>query len=245
MLAGTQEQVIEELGEFLKKYPPPCKVAIKINLSSPPSALSPKTDPVFLSNVLSYLLRLGYNISIVEGAHGFLEQNLISIGMGDYLGHSSISLIDIDKEEDVVWIKRNGRCYPLPKALNEMDVRIALPCATKRPGYLFSCNVKTFVGILPSSLCQNGTISVFSRPMIHEDLTVTISDLYQIVCETIPFHFYLNGGNTISEKTSMRSLPLFYCSSNPIELDEYLVNVLQVDCPGYLQRLKMIINGDE
>jgi uncharacterized protein (DUF362 family) len=83
-------------------------------------------------------------------------------------------LLDVDEEREVLMISQGGRNYPIPRKLQKMDVRIAVPCATKRPGYLYSNNVKTFVGLLPRSMCQNGTNSAFSRPMIHEDLKETV-----------------------------------------------------------------------
>jgi len=181
---------------------------------------------------------MGHYVVLVEGANGYLRENINAIGLGYHLKSSSVDILDIDKETEVLMVSRGGRCYPIPKILQKMDVRLAVPCATKRPGYLFSCNVKTFVGILPRGLCQNGTDSAFSRPMIHEDLTETVSDLYRVICETIPFHFYINGGNTISEMSSPLMLPYYCCSTNPIELDVHLAQVLKVELPYYLVRLK-------
>lgn len=238
--SGSREQVISCLANFMGKFLPPCSVGIKINLSSPPSAVAPKTDPVFLSDILACLIRMGYSVTLVEGANGHLRENLTAIGLERFLCEPTVGLLDTDLEEDVLWKELHGRRYPIPKCLQCLDVRLAVPCATKCHGFVFSCNVKTFVGLLPRSKCVNGTDSTFSRPIIHEDLTETISDLYRIVCETIPFHYYLNGGNTFSEASILRELPEYYCSADPIELDAYIASILHTELPEYLTRLNKI-----
>lgn len=237
MVTGNAHEVLGYLETFMKGYLPPCRVGIKINLSSAPSTHSPKTDACFLDVIISCLLQLGYKVTLIEGAQGYLRENIIAIGLGRYLIDPNFSLIDIDEEKDVIWVNRNGRRYPIPEVLKCMDVRIAVPCASKRNGFLFSCNVKTLVGLLPCSLCRNGTDSVFSRPIIHENLAETVSDLYYIINEISPFHFYMNGGNTISETSLLHDLPAYYCSTDPIELDVYLAGILQTEIPEYLKRL--------
>lgn len=238
MVAGSLEEILVQFGGFLCDFPPPKNIAIKINLSSPPSVNSPQSDAGFLKRIIDFLLVKGYSVTLVEGAGGYLRENLEAVGLQSYLQKSSVHWIDLDTEKEVFIVERGKRAYPIPKVLTQADLRVAIPCATKRKGYLFSCNVKTFVGLLPRELCQNGTNSVFSRPMIHEDLTETVSDLYLVIQEVIPFHFYLNGGNTVTEMLDIDILPQYYCSSDPVELDEYLADVLQVEHPGYLKRLK-------
>ncbi len=238
MLAGSKDRILAALGEFIREYSLPCRVAIKINLSSLPTVSSPKTDAAFLSDILSFLLDYGCDVTLAEGADGCLRDHVAAIGLERFLSHPHFDLLDTDLEADrVLWVERGGRRYPIPAALETMDLRMAVPCASKRPGYLFSCNVKTFVGLLPRSLCRNGSEAPFTRPFIHEDLAETVSDLYRIICETVPFQLFLNGGNTISDSSPIRQLPQYYCSTDPVQLDAMLVGLLQAPWPPYLTRL--------
>lgn len=243
MVSGSLNCILNQMELFLSDYPPPLDIAIKINLQSPPLPLAPRTDASFLEQIIDRLLSKGYSVTLVEGADGHLRENISAVGLGKYLDTPRVKCIDLDTEDDVLLIERGNRQYPIPRVLLRSKLRLAAPCATKRHGYLFSCNVKTFVGILPRSMCQNGTSSLFSRPMIHEDLEVTVSDLYGVVMETVPFQFYLNGGNTISEFSDIRTLPRYYCSNDPIELDEHIANILQAEIPPYLVRLKKLVKN--
>lgn len=238
MIIGNKEHILAAFTKWIQKYPSPCRVAIKINLPFLPMSSSPKTDADFLDDVVSCLLAHGYYVTLIEGANGHLKDYVEAIGLGHFFTNPNFNLIDTDNETNrVLWVSRGGRNYPLPAILKSMDIRLAIPCATKRPGFLFSCNIKTFVGLLPRIYCQNGLDVRFSRPLIHENLTETISDLYQIVCEQIPFHLFMNGGNTVSDASPILTLPQYYCSTDPIELDLLLVNLLQTQCPPYLTKL--------
>lgn len=238
MLEGDQDRVFDRLKEKIGTFRVPPKVAVKINLSSPPGHGKVRTDADILSSAVESMISYGCDVTIVEGANGHLRENLSIIGLDRLLNEPTVHWLDLDMEDEIIWKECHQRRYPLPKILADMDLRIALPAVTKRPGYLFSGNVKTFVGILPRRLCRDGKQTSFSRPMIHDDLTETVSDLYLIVQETMPFHIFINGGNTVSEYSDITSLPYCYFGTDPIELDEYLADVLNAPVPGYLARLK-------
>lgn len=240
MQSGTLVQILDNLGEFLSSFSVPLHIGIKINLQSPPQINAPRTDKILLECVIKYLLERECFVTILEGADGHLRENMINIGLGKLLMNPRVNCVDLDMETDIEFYEKGQRKYPIPKVLQKMDIRIAIPCATKRTGYMFSCNVKTFVGILPRNFCQNGINSNFSRPLIHEDLTETVSDLYCIVEKVALFHFYINGGNTFSEGSNIRYLPQYFCSTDPVELDEQIAQILRTEEPGYLKRLKKI-----
>lgn len=222
----------------MKKYNKPISIGIKINLSSPTKEEAPKTDAYLLRNIIEKLTSVGHKVILYEGANGHLYENIVKLGVGDLVDGELVSCVDLDFEKDVDLIEKNGRRYAIPQKLKNVDVRIAVPCATKRKGFLFSCGVKTFVGVVPRKYCQNGRESVFSRPLFHEDLDTTISDLYLIIEEYVPFSFYITGGNTISEKKDIKILPEYYISDNAVQLDECILNVLGEDEPKYLQHIR-------
>lgn len=238
MISGDINHVMDELIRELQVFAAPPSVAVKINLPSPPRTGTVHTDAQLLRHTVSCLTSHGCDVTIVEGADGYLRNNLSLIGLDGVLNNSSVHCLDIDLEEKIIWRELNRRRYPLPNVLADMDMRIAIPCTTKRLGYLFSGNVKTMVGLLPRKLCLNGETSNFSRPMIHEDLTETVSDLFLIVQENMPFRFFINGGNTLSETCEITRFPQYYVGSDPVAMDEYLAGQLNVPLPDYLIRLK-------
>lgn len=237
MIAGNLDVVMNQLRQELEAFSTPPRVAVKINLSSPPRPGVIRTDVELLRHTVSCLADCSCEVTIAEGANGHLKENLSLIGL-DSLLNASVHCMDLDLEEDVVLKNCHGRQFPLPLALTDMDLRIALPGTTKRAGHLFSGNVKTMVGLLPRRLCQNGEDSVFSRPMIHEDLTETVSDLFLIVQKTMPFRLFINGGNTISDACGITRFHQYYIGSNAVAMDECLANQLQVPLPDYLKVLK-------
>ena len=215
-------------------------VAIKINYQSPPREGSPRTDLLTLHRLIETLLPLGCGVSLMEGADGKLDAYLKRTSLWRFICENDVGIIDVDTLDDFTVLYRRGRRYPLPNVLREFDVRIALPCASKRPGYLFSCNVKTFVGLLPRKLCDSTdkALSRYSRPMIHENLTEAIVDTYELVRQFAPFDAYINGGNTFSENSNTLDLGECFVSNDPIELDLLVARELRCSPPEYLQLLQ-------
>lgn len=215
-------------------------VVIKINYQSPPRQESPRTDLLTLRRLIETLLHLGCSVSLIEGADGKLGAYLERSSLGYFIRENDVGVIDIDTLDDFTVLYRRGRRYALPNLLRQFDVRIALPCASKRPGYLFSCNVKTFVGLLPRKLCGSAdkALSGYSRPMIHENLTETIVDTYELTRQFASFDVYINGGNTFSEYSKIRDLGECYVSDNPVELDLLMARELCCPPPDYLRLLQ-------
>jgi uncharacterized protein (DUF362 family) len=241
----SKEDIIAALGFAIAFSPVPQRVGIKINLPSLPTPQAPKTDPDLLVSIIDFLAKCGCSVTILEGAKGHLSDHLVSMGLKTFLKERSVSALDIDHEQDVTFYEKNGRRYAIPNALQRLNLRIALPCATKRPGYLFSCNVKTFVGLLPRDFCQNGTLSIFSRPIVHEDLTITVSDIFLLVNQHAPFQFYINGGNCISETSDILKLPACYLSKDAVALDFQMASHLKTPPPPYLLRLRSELSGEK
>jgi uncharacterized protein (DUF362 family) len=242
MIQGSKEKILSELSQCLPAASLARRIGIKINLQSPPEPTIPRTDVSFLFDVITLLVHRGHSVTILEGANGHLQDNLKHIGLQDMLALTGVSVIDIDLEQNVTFYERNNRVYSLPDVLREFDIRIAIPCATKRPGYLFSCNVKTFVGLLPRCYCNSKQkeLSNFSRPIVHEDLTCTVTDIFSLFATHMPFFYYLNGGNIFSEYSSLRQLQEYYFSNDAVALDFKILECLNVPPPSYLMRLKTL-----
>jgi uncharacterized protein (DUF362 family) len=123
-------------------------VLIKINLSHPPEPLHPRTDPALLAQVIKYVARHEALCALAEGAGGFLQQDIESIGFGEMVKEYHVKVIDLDGE-DADCIIVGGEEHYLPKCLKDYAVRLGIPAISKRPGMIFSNNVKLFVGAVP------------------------------------------------------------------------------------------------
>lgn len=240
MVTGSKATVFEALEQFLSKTPGVRTIGIKINLPSLPKLHSPRTDISLLSDTVHFLVQKGYYVYLLEGAAGNLRSNLIRAGLQDIVLLDQVSVIDTDLEGEVTIYERNGRRYALPNVLKDFDIRMAVPCASKRRGYLFSCNVKTFVGLLPRKYCtsRGKFLAGYTRPLVHEDIDNAVADIFSLFSFHSPFHLYLNGGNTYSEYTEMRELPQFFLSQDALALDLEIASLLHAEPPAYLLRLK-------
>lgn len=223
------------------------KVAVKINYQSSPRPGSPRTDMDLLACVLDALLGLECEVTIIEGASGKLFELLSQSSISSYLLNDRIDAIDVDLLDNVELICQRGRLYPIPTILQQFDSRIAVPNASKRSGYLFSCNVKTFVGLLPRKLCDSKRqgLSSFSRPMIHEDLDETVADLFFVVQDYAPFSFFINGGRTFSEYSSICDFKKCLISDDPVKLDRIIADWLCAPVPQYLQLVESVVTQDD
>ena len=123
---------------------------IKVNLPRPPDPDRPRTHPGLIRAVVSAVRSRGASCAIAEGANGFLERNIESIGLADFVKENEIKLIDLDLEDDVEMIVIGDETHYIPRCLRGFTCRIAIPATTYLPEMIFSNNVKLFVGAVPS-----------------------------------------------------------------------------------------------
>ncbi len=233
-LSKTINELICQLNRHfhIKNYHD-INVAIKVNFSGLPYFNSPKTDITILYHLVSFLISKGCTVSIIECAGGHLKNNLQKAGFSV----PNVNVLDLDLESEIVHYCYNGKNFTLPRVLETFDLRMALPTTTKRVGYIFSSNVKSFIGLLPSIYCQDGSNKEFTRPSIHDDLHGVVSALYATVQTTTPFTLFVNGGNSVIEGTKINALPLYYWGDDGAELDLHLVNEIGLEVPGYLHNI--------
>jgi uncharacterized protein (DUF362 family) len=208
---------------------------IKINLASPPKPGHPRTDPTILTNVVEYINDHGANCAIIEGADGFLEQNINRAGLEKLIKGQGIKLIDIDLEESEP-VEVNSEIHYLSKCLKDYTVRIGIPVTTKRSGMVFSNNVKLFLGAVPRRLYQTGESKV-PRPGLHINLHKSIANVYQAMMAYAPFNYYVNGGMALIEGPGEFNLKSAYVGKNAVELDHFLLQHLNIETPEYLKLL--------
>jgi uncharacterized protein (DUF362 family) len=213
------------------------RVAIKINLAKPPSVNNPKTDPILLRSVINFLHSEGYEISIIESANGYLEENIRFIGLGKELEMGMFEVVDLDNEMAEKLISKDGDIHWFPKCLKNFDIRIAIPSTSLRHGKIFSNNVKLFVGIVPRRYYQKSDQVGTWRAKIHDDLHRSIANIFVLLSEYAPFHFFINGGNTYIESQLIQTLPKYYISNNGCYLDLHLIRELGINLPDYLLRV--------
>lgn len=217
-------------------------VLIKINLSSPSTKNHPRTDMSILKTIASYIYQNGGRCAIAEGARGFLTENLINSGFEDVLRQHNINVIDIDSEasEEVL---SNGEKHYVPKCFKEYPVRIAIPATSKREGMVYSNNIKLFVGAVPRKMYQLDNTAAnghFPRPGIHQNLHLSVANLFLAVERYSPFQFYINGGLSYNEKIGEFSFENVFIGNNALELDCHIYHIYFNNCeyPQYLDILK-------
>lgn len=213
-------------------------VLIKINLAHPPEPLHPRTDPSLLVQVIQYLARHESHCAIAEGANGFLHQNIESIGLGDVVKKYHVRLIDLDLE-DTDCVITEGEKHYLPKCLRDYTVRLAIPATSRRPGMIFSNNVKLFVGAVPRRMYQDGE-GGSPRPRVHVDLHRSVANIYRSIMAYAPFHFFVNGGKAMFEDRGEIDLEETLVSDDALELDQFMLDKFGIDSPDYLRRLVTI-----
>lgn len=210
-------------------------VLIKINLSSPPKANSPRTDPKLILEVVSYILERNASCTLVESANGYFYQNLECVGLGELIKEKQVEVIDLDCQE-VEAVTINNELHYLPKCLKDFSVRIGIPSTSKRSGMLFSNNVKLFVGIVPRRMYQEGPLG-YSRPRVHVNLHESIANIFRATMEYSPFHFFINGGKAIIEELGETMIDRIYVGDNPLELDFYFLDKFHIQVPEYIEKL--------
>ena len=191
---------IKEIGlkhEIINKK----DVSIKINLSGIYNKNLPRTDMALLKTVIKYIYQGGGRCTIAEGARGYLIKNLLASDFEDILKQYNIKIIDIDSE-DFDEIMSYGEKHYIPKCFKEYPVRIAIPSTSKREGMIYSNNIKLFVGAVPRKMYQLDSIDSGRsepRPRIHQNLHLSVANLFHAVQSYTSFQFYINGGLSYNE----------------------------------------------
>ncbi|MFC2025909.1 DUF362 domain-containing protein [Chloroflexota bacterium] len=213
-------------------------VLIKINMAAPPKRGHPRTDPTLLKYVIEYLFNYSANCAIVEGADGYLQQNIACTGLERLINDRCITLIDIDSEESER-VEVNGEIHYLPVCLKEFPIRIGIPVTTKRPGLVFSNNVKLFLGIVPRRFYQNGDLRV-PRPALHINLHKSIANVYQALMTYAPFNYFINGGIGLIERNRDFFIRHIYAGNNAVDLDQLVLKDLNIETPEYIKLLNRV-----
>lgn len=217
---------------------------IKINLARPPEPNHPRTDSKLLKSLITYILSNRAKCVVTESAEGYLTENLKQIGLGDLLEHVDIDVIDLD-ESKAIKVEVNGEHHFIPECFYDHHIRIAVPCATKRESMLFSNNVKLFVGAVPRRF-YNDHIKDRYRAKIHENLDVSIANIYIAIMKTVPFQLFINGGNAYYEGKGAFQFDDVYIGNDGIELDIYMQErIFRIPRPEYLDLCSQWLAGKE
>ena len=213
------------------------EVVIKINLARPPEENHPRTDSALLKATVQFFLDRDCKIIICESADGYLKKNLLSLGFGWMNMIPEIQIMDLDEVEyDIVSV--NGQKIAIPTLFNDTQLKISIPCTSKREGMLFSSNVKNFFGATPREIyLREGDGRWRSR--LHDDLTQSVMNVYNAFERFAHFDLYVNGGKAHKETIGDFELNKVYISDNGVELDRYLFERYYSDLkmPEYLKNL--------
>ena len=208
---------------------------IKINLARPSEPGHPRTDPILLTKVLRYFSTKGISCAIAEGANGFLQQNVTQMGLDEVVKENHVKVIDLDQEDFDMVVVDDEQHY-LPRCLRDYPIRIGMPSLSKRPGMIFSNNVKLFVGAVPRCMYQTGEPTT-PRPRVHIDLHRSVANIYRAVMSYAPFGFFINGGKMMIEGQGEMEAAEVLIGDNALELDLYQLRQLNLEIPEYLARL--------
>ena len=225
------------------------KALIKINLARAYTKNHPRTDMALLKKLVNYIYQNGGTCAITEGACGYLTQNLVASGLGDALEHYKVKVIDVDLE-DYDEVLSYGEHHYIPKRFKDYPVRIAIPASSKREEMLYSSNVKLFVGAVPRKMYQlNDIINTIGAPRmrLHQNLDVSVTNLFLAMEKYSKFHFYINGGLAYNENKGEFILPETYVGNDALELDNHMYKTFFNDCeyPEYLKILESRLPADK
>ncbi len=212
--------------------------AIKINLARPPAKNQPRTDPYLITRVIEYLRSFSLRCTLIECADGYLQTNLKAIGLGDLLEEDDVEAIDLDMEEKIEEVSIGDEKHFFPECLKGFDLRIAIPSASKRPGMIFSNNIKLFTGIVPRRFYE-AKKPVGWRPKIHIDLHKSVANIYLALRKYAPFHFSINGGLAMDEERGEFMIPEILVGDDALELDMHVVEkYFSIEMPEYIESLR-------
>ena len=217
-------------------------VLIKINLSGVYKKNHPRTDIALIKALIDYIYINGGRCAIAEGANGHLTENIIASGLVDIVNRFGINIIDVDLE-DCDEVVSYGELYYIPKCFREYPVRIAVPSASIREGLIYSNNIKLFVGAVPKKMYQTNGVNApagVPRPRLHQNLSLSIANLFHAIQNYSPFQFFINGGLAYNENKGEFVLTEIFTGNDALELDCHLFRTFFNDCeyPDYLDILK-------
>lgn len=226
-LMGLREKVMQEQT-----------VLLKINLARPAGPKHPRTDPRILAGVVEYICSCGGSCAIAEGANGYLRANLEQAGLAELLEKHKVRVLDVDLEETEQVII-DGEEHYIPKVFREYDLRIGIPATSKRPGMIFSNNIKLFVGAVPRRMYQIGDQMVDWRPRVHLDLHRSVANIFKAIQAYAPFSCYINGGLAMHEIHGEFRLDNILIGNDAAELDRYVLEryFYDIESPDYLNKL--------
>jgi hypothetical protein len=237
---------IEEIGlthEIMNKR----DVLIKINLGRP-TINRPRTDMTILKTVVNYIYENGGRCAIAESSESSLTELLIAYGFEDVLKQYKLKVIDIDSE-DYDEVLSYGEHHYIPKCFKEYPVRIAIPATSKRKGMIYSNNIKLFVGAVPRKMYQldsPDTDNGAPRPKIHQNLHLSVSNLFLAIQSYSPFQFYINGGLSFNENIGEFNFTETFVGNDALELDYHMFKTFFNNCeyPDYLDILKTRVSNE-
>lgn len=226
---GLKEKILQEKS-----------VLIKVNLARSAEPNHPRTDANLLTEVINYIYSKGGTCTIAESANGYLRTNLEQAGLSDIIRKNNVEVIDLDFEE-VEQVTIIGEDHYIPKCFKNYGVRIAIPATSKRPDMVFSNNVKLFVGAVPRRFYQVDNKTVDWRPRVHIDLHKSVANIFSSIQWYSPFHFFINGGLAMAEKSGEFRFKETLIGNDGIELDLYVFKSYfsSYEVPDYL---KLLIN---
>jgi hypothetical protein len=208
-------------------------------MSRPAVCGHPRTDIETLSATIEYICSNGGSCAIAEGASGCLMENLKHVGLADVISKYDVDVIDLDNEEAEL-LNINGEDHYLPGCLKEYGVRIGIPATSKRPGMIFSNNIKLFVGAVPKRMYQIDNKIVDWRPRVHIDLQNSVANIFSAIQKYAPFCFFINGGLATDEYKGDFRIDELLIGNDGIELDLYMLKKYYsyLEIPEYIIKLQ-------
>jgi len=218
-------------------------ILIKINLSGVYKKNHPRTDIAIIKTLINYIYQNGGKCAISEGSSGCLTENLVASGIGEILKKFNVKVINVDLLDEFEKVDSYGECHYIPRCFREYPVRIAVPSASKREGLIYSNNIKLFFGAVPRKMYQLDSSAVpigVPRPKLHQNLHLSIANLFLAIQNYSPFQFYINGGLAYNENKGEFFLTETFIGNDALELDCHLFQTFFNDCeyPDYLDILK-------
>jgi len=222
-------------------------VLIKINLSGTYQKNHPRTDMTLLKKVVTYIYSNGGKCAIAEGSSRCITENLAASGFGETIKKFDVKVINVDLLDEYEKVESYGECHYIPKCFQKYPVRVAIPAASKRKDMLYSNNIKLFVGAVPRRMYQLDDSDVTSgvpRPKLHQNLHLSVANLFLAIKKYSEFQFYINGGLAYNENIGEFILADTFVGNNALELDLHIFHTFFNDCeyPEYLDILKARIS---
>jgi uncharacterized protein (DUF362 family) len=220
-------------------------VLVKINAAHPPAPDHPRTDPELLKGVLALLVDSGARPTICESSRGKFERNLKAMGILRSVRTKSVRVLEVD-DLPTERVTVNGEDHHVPEEYLDYEIRIAVPCASKRENMLFSNNVKLMFGAVPIRPYSRPGETVW-RSKLHDDLHRSVANLYMAIEAFAPFHLYVNGGNAYDERRGPFRMTDILVGDDALALDQLVLErwFPSHTLPEYLKRLVESLEGQK